>query len=225
MNGSEKMAVEISSFVQTHNGPDVALDLPTKPELLRILDELTRDQNALIKIAERSYRHQLGFMKFVLYFSVSGMSIRLHHWDDESGEVEDIHSHCASFHSTVLTGEIQHQEFQLIPGQTHAQYQYRFNQKTCESEAQYTGMTDIVSGPTRTLKTGASYYMSAQKLHRVSLASIGTVTVSCWSPRCYDAIVLKPNKTVKAPCCARSGMEPIEVYQRLQEVIKRLKEK
>lgn len=198
------------------------LALPTRWQLLALLDELQQDERALSQAASLSYRHQLGFEKYVLVTQPSGACLRMHYWSGVSIAEEDIHSHCADFRSLLLLGQLTEQKFSMIAGDTHSAFRYRFDAVRGESEISVDGVTAIQESQARTLMAGDSYTNSAESLHRVSAVKPGTVTVSSWGPRLHDAVVLKPSNQPADPCCARAGMNVEILRARLQEIRQRI---
>lgn len=60
-------------------------ELPDRGQLLQMLDRLLGDEQALTQAASYSYRHQLGFEKYVLEVLPSGACLRMHYWDGLQG--------------------------------------------------------------------------------------------------------------------------------------------
>lgn len=198
--------------------------IPSNVELAGLLGELIKDEKSIIDIANNSYRHQLGFEKYVLRIFSSGATLRLHHWDRLMVSEEDIHSHCAKFFSRLCLGEMKQQAYELISGASHACFGYQFNSRTGKSEARAVGDTCVVPGTIRSLRAGDSYILQAAELHRVTSVAVGTVTISYWEPRLQEAVVLKHAGEHAKPCCARAGMEVLSVRQQLQKIKYRLEE-
>jgi hypothetical protein len=196
--------------------------MPSRREIVALLDRVTSDEAALAGVASASYRHQLGFEKYVLQTNTSGACLRLHHWERDLSEDEDIHSHCASFKSTILLGRLSQDEFILDRGHTHTMYRYRFDAVKGESEAHECGFCSVRRAGRRDLWSGDEYTLQASVLHRVTSVAPGTVTVSLWEPRQHDALVLKAASVTSGLACTRSGTEVSVVKLRLQEIRMRL---
>ena len=190
--------------------------------LLQCLDELLSDEVLLARVAKRSYRHQLGFLKFLLVADDYGCSVRLHHWDSPNLKHEDIHSHCAHFQSRVVLGRLSENAYSLCPGESHALFRYRFEELAGHSVAVACGSARALLREQRTLTRGDSYRKRASDLHNVSDAEHGTVTVSAWGRRHCEALVLKPLGTRAEDCAASSGMPVPAVRMALQDIRKRL---
>jgi len=69
-------------------------------------------KNDLENILERSYLHQNGFSKIVLYKSMD-CQIRLHIWDGYHKEEENIHNHRFHFNSSILRGQYREEIYEL----------------------------------------------------------------------------------------------------------------
>lgn len=177
--------------------------------LLRCLDLLLADERLLAEAARQSYRHQLGFSKFVLMADDAGRCLRLHIWDSPFTVQEDIHSHCAHFHSRVVLGSLSENSFDMVAGDSHARFRYRFDAAAGHSVAVVDGFTGVCLHERRTLSRGDSYSKEASNLHSVSNAMQGTVTVSAWDVRHSEALVLKPRGARPEDCAASAGM-PVE---------------
>lgn len=203
-------------------GLDAVWALPARQELLMLLAGLLNDESALAKVAALSYRHQLGFEKYVLATQPSGACLRMHFWIEGLAGEEDIHSHCADFSSRLLLGRLTEQKFNLVPGQSHSAFRYRFDAARGESEVSANGLTAVEATETQTLFAGDSYFAMAKSLHRVIAVEPGTVTVSSWRPRRHDAVVLKPASQQADPCCVRAGMDVTTLRARLRVIHQRI---
>lgn len=93
------------------------LPLINRDAVLKILDAIIQDDKALREIANRSYRHTLGFEKIVILdpgitlengSKGYGYQLRLHIWQPENGTslpmLESMHEHSFDFISHLLTG-------------------------------------------------------------------------------------------------------------------------
>lgn len=194
----------------------------TKEELVHWLESIIKNRLLLKGVAKRSYRHQLGFSKYVLAIGADGSALRMHHWDRSESTEEDIHSHCADFASTVWLGGFKEQTFILKNGETHALYSYIFNDQTEKSEAFRLRLSAVEKVSEKKVSAGDSYNVSALSLHRVSSVLPGTLTVSLWKPRSHSALVLKPKADLADPCCAVAGMDYLELQKKIELIIRRL---
>lgn len=190
--------------------------------LLQCLDDLLSDEMLLAEVAKRSYRHQLGFLKFSLVVNDYGCGVRLHHWDSPNLRHEDIHSHCAHFQSRVVLGRLSENAYSLCDGQSHALFRYQFDELAGHSVAVACGSAGALLREQRTLTIGDSYRKRASDLHNVSDAEHGTVTVSAWGRRRCEALVLKPLGARAEDCAASSGMPVPSVQMVLQDIRRRL---
>lgn len=190
--------------------------------LLRCFDLLLADERLLTEAARRSYRHQLGFCKFVLMADDAGRCLRLHVWDSPFTVQEDIHSHCAHFHSRVVLGSLSENSFDLVLGDSHARFRYRFDASADHSVAVTDGLTGVCLRERRTLSRGDAYSKQASDLHSVSDAVQGTVTVSAWGSRHSEALVLKTRGARPEDCAASAGMPVGEMRVALRNVKERL---
>lgn len=94
-----------------------------KHSVKEIITEIIGDDNLLQIISERSYGHTLGFDKIVLIDlnkdsakTDRKVQLRLHIWNNEYESlpiVESMHEHSFDFISTVLTGELENQRFNI----------------------------------------------------------------------------------------------------------------
>ena len=190
--------------------------------LIQCLDALLYDEERLAQVAKQSYRHQLGFMKFVLLTTEDGGSVRLHHWDESDAKPEDVHSHCAHFQSRVVLGRLSESSYALVVGESHCLYRYRFDELAGQSVAAACGVASPMLRGRRLLNGGDIYRKSASDLHNVSEAEIGTITVSTWGRRHREALVLKPCGTSTESCVASAGMTISAARVALQDIRKRL---
>ncbi|MGF6491037.1 hypothetical protein [Pseudomonas frederiksbergensis] len=179
--------------------------------LLRCLDSLLDDEHLLLEAASRSHRHQLGFFKCVLMTNDAGGCLRLHLWDDAITAQEDIHSHCAHFHSRVVFGSLSEKAFDLIPGTSHARFRYHFDATAGHSVAVADGLTGISLLESRVLLAGDAYSKRAKELHNISDVAQGTVTVSAWETRQSEALVLKDFNATSEDCLASLGIPADEL--------------
>ncbi len=195
---------------------------PTKANLIRRLESIIEDDLLLKDVAKRSYRHQLGFSKYVLAIGTDGSALRMHHWDMSDSTEEDIHSHCADFTSTVWLGGFEEETFTLTRGETHALYSYIFNDKTQRSEALRLKLSAVEKVSERKILAGEMYSVRSFSLHRVNSVRPGTLTVSLWKPRSHSALVLKPKAVLAGPCCSIAGMDVFDLKTKLEFIRGRL---
>lgn len=191
--------------------------------LIHYLDSLLADNTLLIEAARRSHRHQLGFLKIVLIADDAGACLRLHLWDRESVEKEDIHSHCADFSSRVILGRLTENSYKLKPGANYARFLYSFDTAMGCSVAAADGSTGVSLVASSVMLAGDIYTKRAVDLHNVSNVTQGTLTVSAWSARNQKALVLKGDLEASVrDCSAAIGMSVNELRVTLCSVKERI---
>lgn len=191
--------------------------------LLRQLDCLLSDKALLTEVASRSHRHQLGFVKIVLLTDDFGRSLRLHVWDLPSMQVEDIHSHCASFSSRVISGGLSENSYELTPGNEYVQFRYSFDMAMGCSVARADGTANAALVQSRLMSSGNMYVKKANEMHNVTNVELGTITVSAWESRNTEALVLKSDAAASAKDCEIPvGMMEGELLEILLDVKERV---
>jgi hypothetical protein len=185
-----------------------------------ILEDILGRPDKLREVANSSYIHQLGFEKYVLTESSGGAALRLHFWPKGSqGVAEDIHSHCARFRSTIISGALTSQRHVAVTGGTHMAYKYRFNRSAGQSEVIALGPTSVTSGTISTYQKGDSYKFDLDAMHRVTEVSPGTSTISRWDERVADAIVVKELNARPEDCHRTAGMDVQFVQRRITQIL------
>lgn len=187
--------------------------------LLRCVSSLLGDEGLLAEAARRSYRHQLGFFKYVLMVDEAGSCLRVHLWDSASTVQEDIHSHCARFRSRVVFGKLSENSFELVPGASHARFRYHFDVGLGHGIAVEDGLTGVYLRESRALLAGDMYYKDTMELHNVSDVEPGTLTVSAWEIRESEALVLKGLGSCPEDCLASVGIS-VESFRAALHYIK-----
>jgi hypothetical protein len=94
-----------------------------KNNVISLLQDMLKDDNLLDKVCKRTYTHALGFDKIVLVDLSKDLigfdkkvQVRLHIWDVQNSSVpmvESLHEHSFDFISTVLTGKLENQQFEM----------------------------------------------------------------------------------------------------------------
>lgn len=187
--------------------------------LIRYLDHLLGDPALMLAAAKRSHRHQLGFVKIVLAVDTDGACLRLHFWNEESEAKEDIHSHCADFTSRVVLGQLSENSYELTKGAEYACFRYRFDPANRCSLAAAVGHTGAKIVAHRIMAAGDMYLKRSNELHNVGNAAKGTLTVSAWTARNTEALVLKTDIAAAAQdCSAEIGMPEITLREILSSV-------
>lgn len=149
----------------------------TQETAVRILNELLTSPERLEKVSKQSYRHTLGFDKFILLdpgmmlengLKGYGWQLRLHIWWPGTNRgvpvVESMHEHSFDFTSTVLAGEIENQRFTTRPLRT-------------EEEAIAKKLQHILSGMTEAEKQDINNRLEALLALRLSEAGSCLVDV------------------------------------------------
>lgn len=148
-----------------------------RPEhVLRLLDEILYDGDALAEIASRSYRHVNHFDKIVLIDSErdSDYRLTLHLWNPPYTEhelnEELIHDHRFSFWSTILTGTLRSESFShRQSGHSFRQYRYVPERQIRMNFYEFVGEATLRSSGITKKVAGDSYYLSYETIHRVQL--------------------------------------------------------
>lgn len=190
--------------------------------LLTCIEQILAKPRRLLEAADSAYRHQLGFLKFVLKTDARGRALRLHVWDRDASVVEDVHSHCAEFVSRVVCGALEERRYRLAPGDRFTRFRYRFDTAAGHAVAHADGSSEAVEAGTIRLNAGTIYQRGAHELHTVAKLSENTMTVSAWGPRVEDAMVIKPAGARAEECAASAGMMPDEVERLLVNIYRRL---
>jgi hypothetical protein len=185
--------IRTSSRAASWHVPPMAADVRT------ILDGILDNAEALETVSARSYQHQLGFFKYVLQEHASGECLRLHVWESGRMLAEDIHSHCSTFHSRVLAGSIEENQYSLTEGSTFNMFAYT-RQSGDQICARFVGTADAHLLDSRKLSPGDAYIRMHAQLHNISAVAPNTVTVSRWQRRQFDALVLKHRAAIASDC-------------------------
>lgn len=100
---------------------DIIGNMFSNEYIIKLLNEIISEPELLQKIANRSYKHALGFDKIVLLDlqkdidkSFPKVQVRLHIWQPQNDSVaitEALHEHSFDFVSKVITGKLENQSF------------------------------------------------------------------------------------------------------------------
>lgn len=186
-----------------------------------LIDTL-RDEQSLSVIARNSYTHQLGFEKFLLSPSDTNLIwVRVHFWPDSmSGRDTDIHSHCASFTSTILTGELSSLTYERSEiGSEFYEYEYCFDVKLGKSSAFFKKKSILQSIINHKFTAGSVYSLPANELHQTVDVAKDTVTLSIWGSRNQTASVFRNIPVSNGSDIRRSGMSLEYASTKLQQII------
>lgn len=191
--------------------------------LLSHLNSLLGDDALMAEAAERSHRHQLGFLKIVLFADGVGPSLRLHLWDQEQVLTEDIHSHCAPFCSRVVLGKLAENLYELSSGTSYARFRYRFDSVMKCSVAAADGFTNVSLKARNVRFPGETYARRVSDMHNVTDVVKGTITVSAWGTRDAEALVLKSDAASSATdCSVQIGMSEAELRSMIINIKERI---
>ena len=192
--------------------------------LLDYLEYLLGNEAELALAAKRSHRHQLGFMKYVLFSDHAGRTLRLHVWDRKNVTPEDIHSHRVGFCSRIVQGRLVENSFSTTSGESHACFLYRTHVgEPCSAESN--GRVSIQKTGTRTLMTGDMYASPVASLHNISDFDIGTMTISFWGIPEAAATVLKEGSAHASDCLVEQGISTQKLRKALQSTKSRIMKK
>ena len=199
-----------------------ALDQIDSTALRSHLIATLRDEPTLRVIASNSYTHQLGFEKLLLSPSNTNLIwIRVHFWPySMSGRDTDIHSHCASFTSTILTGELSSLAYERSEiGSEFYEYEYCFDVKLGKSSAFFKKKSVLQPRTNQKFTAGSVYSLPADELHQTIDVAKDTVTLSIWGRRNQTASVFRSTPVSNGSDIRRSGMSLEYASTKLQQII------
>lgn len=170
-----------------HNDPSTALaDLRTQIPINDLWDALRAAPDRMAAMAERSYRHDNGFDKFVLSSApASGLKLVLHVWRSVKNDyVDNIHDHRWDFASIVLCGSLRFDLYE--PDRNGASYPVLYYSSPDDGHAYRMDPADdiIVARRASVIMTkGSSYRWNMSLLHRAwGVAVPLTVTLIVQGP-------------------------------------------
>jgi hypothetical protein len=152
-----------------------------RPEvMLSILNQVIEDDDALARVAGRSYRHVNHFDKIVLVDAdaIRGHRLTLHLWRPPYSEAELndelIHDHRFSFWSAILTGNLVSQAFGIADeaGLEFRSYRYIPERRASSTRVnfyEFCGYARLKRTEISTMSVGESYYLPRESIHRVLL--------------------------------------------------------
>jgi hypothetical protein len=162
-----------------HSDPATLRVLAEPSTLHALLADIRHDEAWCAAIAARSYRHVLGFDKFVLmHFGELGQ-LRMHVWHPGRLRPRDhVHNHRFAFSSSVVLGELRNHIY-VVSADGQRVRQFREVSRPDEAAWRFEGV-----GPARVerqftadLTRGSSYSMSADLLHRTEVTTHSAVTL------------------------------------------------
>lgn len=134
------------------------------------------DSNKVAEIARHSYRHQLGFEKFLLNPDQNHgeLSVRLHYWTRDSSTPFDreIHDHRHNFTSKVFIGSLSHTFYKTTAKRNGLSlFEYKLDNKTSISTQQYICETGTEQISNIDINQGETYSLDNSVLHSVALGA------------------------------------------------------
>jgi hypothetical protein len=165
-------------------------NLGQRDEIISLLRAILSSPAALTEIAGRSYPHVNKFDKVVLVGNNEPQSYRLtlHLWQPPYSEralrQELIHDHRFDFWSTILTGTLESEEFELREARTDqddgltAYRQYKFVPEVARTTDfrefyEFQGSVYLSRTGMRREHAGGTYYLDAPRIHRIILPRRG----------------------------------------------------
>lgn len=151
---------------------DCLRELSKQQSIIGLIDRILNDDEYCSYVSSKSYHHANNFDKIVLVQSKKPeFKVRLHVWWPPSRELtnedDDIHNHCWSFASTILSGTFSNELFQTALRGTrffHYRYVPRSNKEVFDLK--YEGPAALSLTRTDHLSPGSSYSMPGFQLHR-----------------------------------------------------------
>lgn len=176
--------------------------LARSPAFGDLLEAIVADEGAVAEIADRSYRHVLGFDKIIIVSLRPLGQLRLHVWWPSSGRpAEHPHNHRYNSHSVVLAGTLRKHAY--APGSGEAVERFREAAAPSAGQWQFTGVGGAFLSPTMVidLPVGAAYAMSADTVHHIeaSRALTATLFLEGRSIRDWSDVYVRAGDTAPAP--------------------------
>ena len=186
--------------------------------LCNLITKILNDSVLLERVASVSYKHQLGFEKYILSSESNGY-IRIHFWPTvDSERMEDVHSHCSAFVSKVLFGQLTSQSYRVVSGDRFLAYCYKFDEVSGKSVMHSASPVSIEMIGEEVKTQGDEYFVGFGVLHRVINVAPGTLTMSKWGPRLSKAVVVKSFDVPIEESVRFAGMDAVEVRERLSYI-------
>ena len=176
-----------------------ALGLLSRPHRLApLLDALIADEAAARRVADSSYRHPLGFDKYVLWCRHPAGRIRMHVWwpETERGK-EHPHNHRFPFSSAVVAGLVRSELFVEKGG--GSPYTRFIDDTPLQADGwrlRAAGATAVVPSAIMEVGAGSAYSQAAETFHRVDVASGLTVTLFLEGvvSRSHSEVLIRPGQ-------------------------------
>jgi hypothetical protein len=154
-------------------------ELTRWPGMAALVRNILSDEDWLEAVAGASFRHVLGFDKFVLVSARPAGQMRVHvWWPDETRVREDVHNHRFDFVSFVLVGQMRTRLYR--PSDEGLPHQ-RFQESALPTEHRWTlseaGQKRLGTELVADFGAGTCYRLGTEALHRVEARAGLVVTL------------------------------------------------
>jgi hypothetical protein len=184
----------------------------------RLLELLLKSKGIVEQIARHSYRHPLGFDKFVLAPLRPLGQLRLHvWWPEDEREREHVHNHRFGFISGVLVGQVQTSVYKPCDGNDLTHFSEVGG--TREWKFENLGCGSVSLSINASLAAGSVYSMPADALHRIDATRQLTATLFLESAahRGSSSIYLTGTQEPAAYRC--EALHPDDARRRLSQLL------
>ena len=203
----------------------------TNETLGNYLHKTASDLSKVAEIAGHSYRHQLGFEKFLLNpeQNKGELSVRLHYWTrDSSTPFEgEIHDHRHNFTSKVFIGTLSHTFYKMTAkGNDLSLFEYKLDSSTNISTQQYICETGVKVISRVDINQGETYSLHNSVLHSVALGTDVALSLLIQGPQIKSTATVLKSKEKADQRFVGVGVGKLTVEQvaiRLSELAKLLR--
>jgi len=131
---------------------------------------LLSDDQAALECAGRSYHHENGFLKLVVFRTRDDLfRLRLHIWPESAYADQNIHDHRFAFWSYVLKGTIINHIWEPDPsGSRFTHYTYHPRELQTQYVLQKQGAVRLKESATFKRQQGTTYHFGSDVLHTIS---------------------------------------------------------
>jgi hypothetical protein len=202
--------------------PRVLRELATAPNLQAMLSLMIKNRAWSAAVAARSYRHVLGFDKYVLLKFGSGGQLRLHVWRPDRRRIEEhVHNHRFAFSSAVVLGELRNHLYRAAPdGEALLQLREVSRVEDPGWCFQDVGTARVRHQLTAGLTAGCSYAMAADLLHRTEATGDYTITLVLQHRVVRDwSYVFVPLTAGRFQTATRTGFTHAELHAEMRDVL------
>jgi hypothetical protein len=205
-----------------------AVDRLGRPDQLAVLvSAVAADRQQLVRCAELSYRHALGFDKLVLVRAEPAFTLRMHVWWPHRKRVaEHIHNHRFSFASAIVQGTLEVSEFAAGQGSPVMAYRESVAGVDRDWELRQLGHANVRLVARARLNAGSRYVLTADMLHqaRVPAEEMMTVTLFLETAAVRQTTDVYVERDSAAPMSvAKVAMSPDLLGDTLQSVLAELR--